>query len=168
MMRIVTRLVRIDEAIGKVEMVLCIFMLVVMVVIVGLNVVLRYIFGDPIIAAMNLATMMLVWLTFFGASQVYKQKGHIALVFITERFPRRIRLITGTVVSLVIATVLVTTVVLTVRLMAVQARQFIVALGIPRSVLSIPVVIAGSLMVFTTIRHLVTELSAPETEEGDE
>jgi len=82
----ISKLERVDEVILKIEMGFCSFLIVAMVFNVGLSVFMRYIFKNPLIAGMNIATLMLVWLTFFGASAVYKQQGHIALEFLLKCF----------------------------------------------------------------------------------
>jgi TRAP-type C4-dicarboxylate transport system permease small subunit len=144
--------------IGKVESAFSMILLVLMVVIVGVSVFLRYILHSPLIAGMNIATLMLVWMTFFGASAIYKDKAHIAVAFIVDRLSPILRKVALTVVYAIIAAALVLTCVQAVRLVGVQWKQQIVALGIPRSVLSVPVVITGFLMFLTTIRHMIGEL----------
>jgi TRAP-type transport system small permease protein len=154
-----------DDTVGKLEMLFCRFLLVSMVIIVTISVILRYIFKSPMIAAMNIATLLLVWLTFFGASALYKEKGHIALVFIKEKFPEKIRRLVNMSVLVVITISLLITVVQTFQLMKVQWAQKIVAIGITRGILSVPVVIAMSLMIITTIKNILGELSQRQNEE---
>lgn len=168
-MKILTfkNLEKMDEFIGKVEMGFCCVLLVLMVFVVGLSVFLRYILKSPLIAGMNMATLMLVWMTFFSASAIYKQKGHIAIEFIVNRFPIGFKKLALSFVYIIIAAALVITVIQAIRLVGVQWYQDIVALGIPRSALSSPIVITGILMFLTTIRHLLDEIrTAPERDKG--
>jgi TRAP-type C4-dicarboxylate transport system permease small subunit len=110
---------------------------------------------------------MLVWMTFFSASAIYKQKGHIAIEFIVNRFPTGFKKLALSFVYIIIAAALVITVIQAIRLVEVQWYQDIVALGIPRSALSSPIVITGILMFLTTIRHLLDEIrTAPERDKG--
>ncbi len=62
-------------------------------------------------------------------------------------------------VFLSIAIALMWTIIQTILLMQIQWTQQIVALGIPRSFLSLPVVIAVSLMLFSTFRYIITEIN---------
>ena len=155
---ILRKLEQIDEFLKKAETGFSCILLVLMVFVVGLGVFLRYILKNPLIAGANMATLMLVWLSFFGASVVYKDKGHIAIEFIVDHFPKGFRKKVIVFIYLIIAVALSVTVVQAVRLMNVQWHQQIVALEIPRSVLSLPVVITGSFMLLTTIRHMLTEI----------
>jgi TRAP-type C4-dicarboxylate transport system permease small subunit len=158
---------QLDEFIGKVEMGFCCVLLVLMVFVVGLSVFLRYVLKSPLIAGMNMATLMLVWMTFFSASAIYKQKAHIAIEFIVDRFPAGLKKGALSLVYIIIAASLVITVIQAIRLVGVQWYQDIVALGIPRSALSSPIVITGILMFLTTIRHLIDEIRrTPERDKG--
>ena len=160
MEKFIERLNNLDRIIFNIEMGFCFLILIAMVGIVGLNVFLRYIFKSPLIAAMNMATMMLVWITFFGASAIYTQKGHIALTFLIDRFPEKIGRIINILILILIEISLVWTVIETVSLMKLQWAQQIVALGIPHSILSIPIFIALILMFLTTFRYIVIESAA--------
>lgn len=147
-----------EEFFGKFEMAFSCILVVLMVVVVGLGVFLRYILRSPLVAGMNMATLMLVWMTFFGASAVYKQKGHIAMEFIMDRFPKQFRKGILVLVHITIAGGLIVTAIQAVCLVNLQWRYEIVALGIPRSFLSLPVTIAVISMLVTTIHHIVDEI----------
>lgn len=156
---LISKLERVDAVILKIETGFCCSLVVAMVFNVGLSVFLRYIFKNPLIAGMNIATLMLVWLTFFGASAVYKEQGHIALEFLLKCFIPRVQVIIRILIFLSIAIALIWTIIQTILLMQIQWTQQIVALGIPRSFLSLPVAIAVSLMLFSTFRYLITEIN---------
>ena len=155
------RMDKFSQNLGKIEMVLSCSFLLVMVAIVGISVFLRYVLKSPLIAGMNFATLLLVWLSFFGASFVYREKGHIALEFIVNRFPVVIRRLIMVSIYSVIALTLITTVVQSGYLIVVQWKQQIVALGIPRSFLSLPIGITGILMLMTTLNHILSEFQTP-------
>jgi len=150
---------QVDTLIGKVEMAFSCSLLVLMVLVVGVGVFLRYILRSPLVAGMNMATLMLVWLTFFGASSIYKHKGHIAIEFVVKYFPNQVKQITSFLVYLTIAVTLIVSITQAVSLLKIQRNQQIVALGIPRSFLSLPLIITGICMFITTVRHLVAEVS---------
>lgn len=157
------RMNKFSQNLGKIEMVMTCSFLLVMVAIVGLSVFLRYVLKSPLIAGMNFATLLLVWMSFFGASFVYREKGHIALEFIVNRFPSTIRRLIMVSIYSVIAITLITMVVQSGYLIVVQWKQQIVALGIPRSFLSLPIAITGILMILTTLQHIIAEFqTTPE------
>jgi TRAP-type C4-dicarboxylate transport system permease small subunit len=155
------RMDRLSRNLGKIEMVLSCSFLLLMVAIVGISVFLRYVLKSPLIAGMNFATLLLVWMSFFGASFVYREKGHIALEFIVNRFPDTIRRSIMVSIYGVVAITLITTVVQSGYLIVVQWKQQIVALGIPRSFLSLPIGITGILMILTTLNHILSEFRTP-------
>ncbi len=155
------RMDKFSQNLGKVEMVLSCSFLLVMVAIIGISVFLRYVLKSPLIAGMNFATLLLVWMSFFGASFVYREKGHIAIEFIVNRFPATIRKLIMVSIYSVIAITLITTVVQSGYLIVVQWKQQIVALGIPRSFLSLPIGITGILMLMTTLNHILSEFQTP-------
>jgi TRAP-type C4-dicarboxylate transport system permease small subunit len=150
-----------SQTLGKIEMILSCSFLLAMVTIVGVSVFLRYVLKSPLIAGMNFATLLLVWLSFFGASFVYREKGHIALEFVVNRFPAIIRKSIMVSIYSIIAVTLIVTVVQSGYLIMVQWKQQIVALDIPRSFLSIPIGITGILMILTTFNHILAELQTP-------
>ena len=153
------KLDKISRILGKFEMAFACALLIAMVTVVGLGVFLRYVLKSPLIAGMNFATLMLIWLTFFGASFVYREKGHIAIEFVIDKLPFFLHHIVLLGVYVVVGFMLVITLVQSGHLVGVQWQQEIVALGIPRSFLSIPIFITGILMILTTLRHILEELN---------
>jgi len=153
------RLDKISKILGKFEMAFSCTILVAMVAVVGLGVFLRYVLKSPLIAGMNFATLMLIWLTFFGASFVYRERGHIAIDFIVDMLPVLLRHIVIVIIYIIIGFMLIVTLIQSSYLIEVQWKQEIVALDIPRSFLSIPIFIAAILMIFTTIRHILEEVN---------
>ena len=155
------RMDKLSRKLGKIEMVLSCSFLLLMVAIVGISVFLRYVLKSPLIAGMNFATLLLVWMSFFGASFVYREKGHIALEFVVNRFSDTVRRSIMVSIYCVVAVTLITMVVQSGYLIVVQWKQQIVALGIPRSFLSLPIGITGILMILTTLHHILSEFRTP-------
>ena len=150
-----------SQTLGKIEMVISCSFLLLMIAIVGISVFLRYVLKDPLIAGMNFATLLLVWMTFFGASFVYREKGHISIEFIVNRFPPAVQRFIMVLIYSVVGITLITTVVQSGYLIELQWKLQIVALGIPRSFLSLPIAITGILMFLTTINHILSEFQTP-------
>lgn len=152
------RINRVDRALGRFEMAFACILLVAMVAVVGIGVFLRYVLKSPLVAGVNFATLMLVWLTFFGASFVYRERGHIAIEFVTDRLPRTLRHAVMLGLYGIIGGFLIITCVQSSFLAGIQWKQEIVALDIPRSFLSLPIFITAILMIFTTVRHILVEI----------
>ncbi len=155
------RMNKLSQLLGKIELVISCIILLAMVAIVGISVFLRYVLKSPLIAGMNFATLLLVWMTFFGASFVYREKGHISIEFIVDRFPPAVQRFIMVLIYSVVAITLITTVVQSGYLIEIQWKLQIVALGIPRSFLSLPIGITGVLMLLTTINHILSEFQIP-------
>jgi TRAP-type C4-dicarboxylate transport system permease small subunit len=62
-----------------------------MVVLVSVQVVLRYIFGTGIIWAEEFVRYAYVWLIFFGSVIAIRQNAHIGLDLVTEKLPLKPR-----------------------------------------------------------------------------
>lgn len=156
---VLARFDKVNRIIGKFEMGFACILLVSMVTIVGTGVFMRYVLKSPLVGGVNFATLMLVWLTFFGASFVYREGGHIAIEYVVDKLPVFLRHIVMVIIYIVIGFMLIITVIQSSYLIEVQWKQEIVALDIPRSFLSIPIFIVAILMVFTTIRHILVEIN---------
>ena len=156
---VLNRLDKINGMLGKFELAFSCTLLIAMVVVVGAAVFLRYVLKSPLVAGVNFATLLLVWLTFFGASFVYRERGHIAIDFVIDRLPAFLRHTVMIAVYTIIGGILIIICVQSGYLIEVQWKQEIVALDIPRSFLSIPVLMTSMLMIFTTLRHIVLEIN---------
>jgi len=73
--------------------------LLLMVLLMGLNVVLRYVFGMPIKGTVELEEFMLVLLVFLGLAYATIQKGHVRIDFILLRLPQTLQAVINTFVS---------------------------------------------------------------------
>jgi TRAP-type C4-dicarboxylate transport system permease small subunit len=62
-------------------------LLLAMVVLVSMQVILRYIFGTGIIWAEEFVRYAYVWLIFFGSVIAIRQNAHIGLDLVTEKLP---------------------------------------------------------------------------------
>lgn len=60
--------------------------IILMCIAVGLGVVSRYIFGQPLLWTDEIARASMVWLTFVGAAQLFSyENGHLKMDFLTDR-----------------------------------------------------------------------------------
>lgn len=77
--------------------------LAVMVLMVFINVVLRYLFGTGIAASEELARLAFVWLIFIGAVLALRERGHIGVDMVVRRLSprgRRLCLLVNDIVML--------------------------------------------------------------------
>lgn len=67
------------------------FALAVMVIGVGGNVILRYVFHTGIAASEEVARLMFVWMIFLGAILALRRNAHLGMELVQVRLPRPIR-----------------------------------------------------------------------------
>lgn len=65
--------------------------LAVMVLTIGGNVVLRYVFNTGIAASEEIARLMFVWMIFLGAILAQRRGAHLGVEIVQARLPRRLR-----------------------------------------------------------------------------
>lgn len=74
--------------------------LLAMVLLMGVNVILRYLLGRPIKGSVELEEFMLVVLVFLGISYTALKKGHVRIDFLISRFPQKAQAAVNTITSL--------------------------------------------------------------------
>jgi TRAP-type C4-dicarboxylate transport system permease small subunit len=142
--------VRIDRVIYRIEVEVCMLFLAVIVVVLGLNVFLRYTFSSPLAWIPDLSTLLLIWITFVGASAFYKNQGHIAIQAFVSLLSPSVRLGFGCFVAAIIGLIVFITGSIALQAIQVQKNQLITALGLPRSFFSFPIVWASISMFLTS------------------
>jgi TRAP-type C4-dicarboxylate transport system permease small subunit len=64
-----------------------VLMMAAIVVIMGAQVVARYLFGNPFVWAEEIATYLFVWIVFLGSGLAFQRRAHIALDYFVRRLP---------------------------------------------------------------------------------
>ena len=77
--------------IKRTETVLAVLLFGFIVAIIAAQIFVRYIFGKPFSWAEELASLLLIYLTFLTADIVYKDKGHISIDYFINFFSPRAR-----------------------------------------------------------------------------
>jgi TRAP-type C4-dicarboxylate transport system permease small subunit len=130
------------------------------------QVVTRYGFNHPLTWPEELCTLLLVWMTFFGASLLLKKERHIEIDFFTKLLPRRVQQLLRLLTYLLMFGFLVVVAWGAYKLQFFQSRHYTVALGIPKNYFSLPVLISSIAMclylLLAFVRRLI-ELAAPDT-----
>jgi TRAP-type C4-dicarboxylate transport system permease small subunit len=75
------------------------------IVIITINVLLRYVFSKPIVEAEELSALGFVWIIFVGAAAVYRQHGNISIDVLINIFPLNIYKIFTLVTRLILLVV---------------------------------------------------------------
>ena len=155
-----------NRAIQQVENWFAIALMAASALITILQVVTRYGFNHPLTWPEELCTLLLVWMTFFGASLLLKKEQHIEIDFFTQLMPRRAQQVIGLINVVLIFAFLTVVVWGAYKLQFFQSRHTSVALGIPKNYFSLPVLISGvSMCLYLLLAFLrrVIEFAAPET-----
>ncbi len=145
------------EKIEKVQMAFCMLGIAAIAGVVSSEIILRNLLGITWIWTLELCALLTVWVGFLGASVVYRRKGHIGIEALVRLFPRNVQRTVNVSMYLVICAAFAVLIVKATILMILQAGQEIVSLGIPRSFLSLPIVLGMGLMFITSIYLILEE-----------
>lgn len=145
------------EKIEKIQLAFCMFGIASIAVVVSSEIILRNLLGITWIWTLELCALITVWVGFLGASVVYRRKGHIGIEALVRVFPQNVQKVVNVSMYILIGAGFAVLIVKATRLMIVQAGQEIVSLGIPRSFLSLPIVLGIGLMFITSIYLILEE-----------
>ncbi|GAB3063760.1 TRAP transporter small permease [Virgibacillus ainsalahensis] len=92
----------IKKTLDKILAAICVSLFGFLVVLVTWQVFTRFILNDPSAVTEELAKYCFVWLVLFGAAFVFGERGHMAVEFIKDSFPRKVKLVVGILIEIVI------------------------------------------------------------------
>jgi len=149
-----TLLRRVDDLLRRVELAVAALALVVATAGMAIGMFFRSLLDHPLSWTNELAVLGLVWLTFIGASAVFKERGHIAVDAVSFLLPAPARrvLALSLVVTMGISVAIVGWHMLT--LIPLQHRKMISGLDLPRSWHGIPIVWMSASMTFSALRQI--------------
>lgn len=58
----------------------------------------RYVVGKPIMWTEEIQMILVVWTVFFGGSVAFRERGHIAIDILFEKFPRKVQRVMNAVI----------------------------------------------------------------------
>ena len=155
-------------AIKRVETVVLVAMTAAMVGIIAVQVFLRFLFNSPFPWAEEAATLLLIYISFFAADVVYKEKGHLSVNYFVGLLPIVVRRIIAVLAYLLIAAFLAVFLPVSVELVRMQAGHISSAgLVIAKSWWTLPVPIAFASMLLSSL-HFILEEVEPKARLGAE
>jgi TRAP-type transport system small permease protein len=92
----------IKSLLDKVLGTICIILFALLVLLVTWQVITRFIFNEPSTISEELAKYCFVWLSLFGTAYVFGENGHMAIEFVKDRFPKKLKIGTEIFIELVI------------------------------------------------------------------
>ncbi|MBG2876918.1 TRAP transporter small permease [Proteus alimentorum] len=144
----------------------CIFLVGLMTILVTYQVVTRYLFNDPSAVSEVLSRYLFIWLILIGSAYVFGLREHIAITFMRDRMPNKVRICLEILGEF--ATTVFVLLVLTIGGyigMSRQMGQLDSALQIPIGVIYAAIPISGVLSVFYCLYNqygLVRQLSSKQ------
>ncbi|MEN1759706.1 TRAP transporter small permease [Anoxynatronum sibiricum] len=134
----------------------CIFLYAGLVVLVTWQVFTRFVLNDPSVISEELAKVCFVWLVLFGAAYVFGERGHMAIEFIRDKFPVKLKLSLSIFIELVILGFSMAILVIGgYKVTMMTMGQSSAALRVPVGYIYAALPLSGSLIVFYTLNNIV-------------
>lgn len=146
---------RADRLLGRIELALAAVCLLVATAGVAIGVFFRSLLDHPLAWTNELAVLGLVWLTFIGASAVYKERGHIAVDAVSHMLPAGPRRVLAAALIIVMGVSIALVGWHMLTLIPLQHRKMISGLDLPRSWHGVPVLWMSASMVLSSLRQVI-------------
>ena len=142
---------------------LCALILAGIAGVLCLQVVMRYVLANPLIWADEAARILMVWLTFVGATLAYRTKSHIAITLLSDSIlATRQNVLPGRLVkTLIEVIVVIAATALLIGGTVILARTVghtTPALQLPMAVLFLPAPLSGAIVLGTALRTMTGKL----------
>ena len=144
-----SQVTRVKQAVDKVASFLCILIVGLMTLLVTWQVASRYLFNSPSAVSEVLARYLFIWLVLIGGAYVFGLREHMAITFMRDKMPRKLRLSLEVLGEL--ATTVFALLVLTIGGfigMERQMAQLDSALQIPIGIIYIAIPLSGAMTLF--------------------
>lgn len=149
---------RLIKYIGKVELYVSMLLLISIVGLLFASVALRYVFHKPAMWISPTITLLFIWASMISIGYVYKKRGHIAITFVVERFPEKLRVLIDIIVHIIIVYSLILLFIGTTKILPIHAQRFIIGLNISRIYFSFAVLVGVVSILITTIYFIFLEI----------
>ena len=142
-----------------VEVFCSVLLLSVLVVLISVQVFLRYLFNSPLTWAEELAALLLIYISFFTGDIVYKKKAHISIDYFVRFFPEKLKAVTEIVIGVSICICLIPLTFVSFPLIENQLGfTTAAALPLPKSFWTIPVPIIFVSMFLSTLSFILQNI----------
>ena len=138
------------------------FLLLAIALVVFAQVFFRFVLDSPLPWPEELGRLIFIYLVFIGGALVSLHNDHIAIEVIDHRLGRngRAALVISTVRELLSVLVMVVIVIGGVRLAPRSHRLALSATGLPKSLMTVPVILGAVLMGVESIRRVIVRIAA--------
>jgi TRAP-type C4-dicarboxylate transport system permease small subunit len=121
-----------------------------LVIVVDIQVFYRYVLNNPLIWPEEIARLFLIWITMIGAGVVSRHGSHLRVDAGLNALPRRLRDVALTLADAVVVLVVLVLMYYTRVTMAASSTMRTVAVGLPVSLMFLPLLLGGVLIVLYT------------------
>ena len=132
--------------------------LINMVVVISLQITMRYIFNSPLKWSEELARYSYAWFCLFGIALVTKDRSHLTISFITDKLPQNIRYFLNIFAQMIMLVFFVLVSWSTLELPKVQGNIRAYSLGVPFYVLHLSILPGFAISAIYTIYHLYIDI----------
>lgn len=121
------------------------------VIILAINVFLRYALNRPFSWAEEVSVLLMIWFTFFAASLLQKNEEHVSVTYVFDHLPTKIKKIITIFGSFCVCSVLMIHFLSSLNLVKLQIKTFTPALRVSMKYFSLPILISMAVMLIYTI-----------------
>lgn len=142
---------------GNFEVALSAAFLTVTVLVVIINVILRYGFKSGLFWVEEVATVSFIWSVFVGAAAAYRHKMHIGIDLITSLFPERVRELLSIIINLLM--VVINAYIVYLSFLFIQANRLkrTPVLNVPAMYVNAAITVGFGLMTVHAVQFLIAE-----------
>lgn len=151
---------RVLGVIGRIELTLAVIALVIVVVLSAAQAILRYTIGASLWWAQEVAQLTIVVAYFLGVSYLFKIRQYILIEFLSMKLSIRNQLRLYVVAQIITIVFTATVFVLLMRFAPMLMQIYTPTLGLPEFLRSVPLAIASTMMVVTSLYYLAFGLWA--------
>lgn len=154
---------RVLAFIAQIELTLAVIALVIVVVLSAAQAILRYTIDASLWWAQEAAQLTIVVAYFFGISYLFKIRQYILIEFLSMKMSIRVQLMMYIVAQIITIVFTATIFVLLVRFAPMLLQMTTPTLGLPELLRSMPLAIASTMMVLTSLYYLAFGIWALST-----
>ena len=131
-----------------------------MVIVLSVNVFLRYVVHRPFAWGEEISVLMVVWLVFAGAGLVHEKDEHVAITYIFDLFSARWRKALLLFGNVCVSAVLLVHLVSSVNLIKMQMKSSMISVDLPMGLFAVAVILGVGTMFVYTIGLIVKQLKS--------
>ena len=151
---------RIDKIVTPIVKAMIALLLFTMLVIGLMQVLTRYVFSFSFTWSEELLRLCMLWAAFLAASLGVREKKHIGLEMVAQKFPESFRMRFEIILNIIVATLLCIFWFLALKLTIFMSDMVSPILQVSKSVWYLSVLLGFTLMVFYYLRIIIDSISA--------